>query len=194
MTSPDPKAGPLCFGSPQEWRHWLETHAGTASEVLVGFHKRTTDRPSLTWPQSVEEALCFGWIDGVRRRVDDETYTIRFTPRRKASIWSRINVAKVQQLTAQGRMRPAGMAVYEGRRHEKTGLYAFERERPAELAPAEVREFKRHRLAWKYFESSAPSYRKVITHWVVSAKRPATRARRLEQLIQACAEQRRILG
>jgi len=182
------------FDTALHFRHWLEENHASAAELIVGYRKVGSGMPSMTWSESVDEALCFGWIDGVRKRIDDTSYTIRFTPRRKASIWSRINVAKVQQLTAQGRMRPAGLAVYEARRHEKTGIYSFERERPAELAPAEVREFKRHRLAWKYFESSAPSYRKVITHWVVSAKRPATRARRLEQLMQACAEQRRILG
>lgn len=175
------------------FRAWLEANRASAAELIVGFSKVGTGMPSMTWPESVDEALCFGWIDGVRKRIDEASYQIRFSPRRKGSIWSLANLDKVRELTKEGRMRPAGVAAYEARKQEKTGVYAFERERPAELAPAEVREFKKNRQAWKCFEAAAPSYRRVITHWVVSAKQPATRARRLEQLVQACAEQRRIL-
>jgi uncharacterized protein YdeI (YjbR/CyaY-like superfamily) len=147
----------------------------------------------MTWPQSVDEALSYGWIDGVRKRIDDQSYQIRFTPRRRDSIWSLVNVGKVEELIAQGRMQPAGIAAFEARNHKKTGVYAFEREQHAELAAEEAEMFRKAPTAWKYFESSAPSYKRVMKHWIVSAKQPATRARRLDQLIQACAEQRRIL-
>lgn len=159
----------------------------------MGFRKVGSGLPSMTWPESVDEALCFGWIDGVRKRIDDTSYLIRFTPRRPASIWSAVNLAKVQQLTEQGRMRPAGIAAHETRSSKKTGVYSFEQQQPVVLAQAELREFKKNKGAWKYFETAAPSYKKVITYWVVSAKQPATRTRRLAQLIEACAESRRLL-
>jgi uncharacterized protein YdeI (YjbR/CyaY-like superfamily) len=147
----------------------------------------------MTWPESVDEALCFGWIDGVRKRIDGESYQIRFTPRRATSIWSLVNVAKVEKLQAHGRMRPPGVAAYEARSSKKTGIYAFERELPAELTVAETKVFKANKVGWSYFESAAPSYRKVMLHWVASAKQSATRERRFGQLVQACAEQKRIL-
>jgi len=184
---------PTFFETALHFRAWLEINHASAAELIVGFRKVATGLASMTWPESVDEALCFGWIDGVRKRIDEESYQIRFTPRQKGSIWSLVNVKKVQELTLQDRMRPAGVAAFEARSHTKTGVYAFERETPAELAAAEIREFKKNRLAWQYFEAAAPSYRRVITHWVISAKQPATRARRLEQLVQACTEQRRIL-
>jgi uncharacterized protein YdeI (YjbR/CyaY-like superfamily) len=146
----------------------------------------------MTWPESVDEALCFGWIDGVRKRIDEDSYMIRFTPRRPGSIWSLVNLAKVEQLLQQGRMQPPGIAAYEGRTEKKTGVYAFEREKPPELSEAEMRDFKKNKTAWRYFETTPPSYRKVMLHWIVSAKQAATRERRLLQLIQACAEQRRV--
>ncbi len=184
---------PTFFESPLLFRAWLEANNSTAAELIVGFRKVGSGLPSMTWPESVDEALCFGWIDGVRKRIDDESYLIRFTPRRAGSIWSLVNVAKVEQLQAQGRMRPPGTAAFEERNDKKTGIYAFERKHPAELTAPEIRDFKKNKDAWRYFGSAAPSYRKVITHWVVSAKQAATRERRFAQLIQACAEQRRIL-
>ncbi len=190
---PPPEPRPAFFEAASDFRAWLEANHATATELVVGFRKVGTGVPSMTWPESVDEALCFGWIDGVRKRIDDASYQIRFTPRRKGSIWSLVNVGKVKDLVAQGRMRPAGVAAFEARKHARTGVYAFERKDAAELAPAEVRRFKQDRRAWTYFEAAAPGYRRVITHWIVSAKQPATRARRLEQLVQACAAQRRIL-
>lgn len=184
---------PIFFESALEFRAWLEANHTSAKELIVGFRKVGTGLPSMTWPESVDEALCFGWIDGVRKRIDEATYQIRFTPRKQGSIWSLVNVGKVVELTRQNRMRPIGVAAFESRVPAKTGVYSFEREEAAELTPVEVREFKKHRQAWTYFESAAPSYQRAITHWVVSAKQPATRARRLEQLVQACVEQRRIL-
>jgi uncharacterized protein YdeI (YjbR/CyaY-like superfamily) len=184
---------PTFFESALHFRAWLEANHASSTELIVGFRKVGTGVPSMTWPKSVDEALCFGWIDGVRKRIDEDSYQIRFTPRRKGSIWSLVNIKKVQELTAQGRMLPAGVSAYEARSDKKTGIYAFEREQPAELAHAEVIQFKKNRKAWEYFEAATPSYRKVMLHWVVSAKQAATRARRLEQLVQACTEQRRIL-
>jgi uncharacterized protein YdeI (YjbR/CyaY-like superfamily) len=186
-------AEPTFFKVASDFRAWLERDHASACELLVGFRKVGSGMRSMTWPESVDEALCFGWIDGVRKRIDDQSYQIRFTPRKPGSIWSLVNLDKVEKLLAQGRMHPAGVAAYEARTEEKTGVYAFEREKPAELTRAETRTFKQDLVAWRYFESAAPSYRKVMLHWVVSAKQPATRERRLAQLVQACAEQRRIL-
>ena len=183
---------PTFFESAEHFRAWLEDHHRAAKELIVGFRKVGTGLPSMTWPESLDEALCFGWIDGVRKRIDAASYLIRFTPRRAGSIWSLVNLAKVQELTAQGRMRPAGIAAHEARSSKKTGVYAFEQQQAVELAPAELRAFKKNKLAWAYFEAAAPSYRKVITYWVVSAKQAATRARRLAQLFDACAEQRHL--
>jgi uncharacterized protein YdeI (YjbR/CyaY-like superfamily) len=184
---------PRLFDSPSQFRRWLEKNHASATELVVGFRKVGTGLPSMTWPESVDEALCFGWIDGVRKRIDDASYQIRFTPRRTGSIWSLVNVAKVEELTRQGRIQPAGELAFEARSHAKTGIYAFEREQPAELSAADVRAFKKARAAWTYWEATPPGYRRVMMHWVVSAKRADTRARRFEQLVQACAEQRRIL-
>ena len=184
---------PTFFADSSDFRTWLAENHASERELIVGFRKVGSGLPSMTWSQSVDEALCFGWIEGVRKRIDDSAYMIRFTPRRKASIWSLVNVAKVQQLLAQSRMQPAGISAFEARCETKTGVYAFERERAAELAPEELQAFKTNAPAWVYFEATAPTYRSVMTHWVVSAKRADTRARRLGQLIEACAEQRRIL-
>lgn len=181
------------FETPAEFRAWLEKHHASATELIVGYRKVGTGMPSITWPESVEQALCFGWIDGIRRRIDDTSYQIRFTPRHRNSIWSAINLAKVQQLIAQGRMHPAGLAAYEARNEKKSGVYSFEQARPVALSAQETRLFKRDKKAWQHFQAVAPSYRKTITFWVISAKQPATRARRLAQLIEACAEGRRLL-
>lgn len=158
----------------------------------MGYRKVGTGLPSMTWPESVDEALCFGWIDGVRQRIDDAAYHIRFTPRRPGSIWSAVNVAKVNALIAQGRMQPAGLAAFAARSEAKTAIYAFEREQPAELAAAELKAFQRHKAAWVWFQAQAPSYQRQMLHWVVSAKRPETRARRLEQLITASTQRLRL--
>jgi uncharacterized protein YdeI (YjbR/CyaY-like superfamily) len=184
---------PHYFESAAAFRAWLEKNHAGASELMVGFRKVASGLPSMTWPESVDEALCFGWIDGVRRRIDDVSYVIRFTPRRRGSIWSVVNLAKIDALIAAKRMHPAGLAAYEARSEKKTGLYSFEQEHPVELAPAEVREFRKNKPAWKYFQAVAPGYRRTITYWVVSAKQPGTRARRLAQLVEACAQSRRLL-
>ena len=183
----------MFFESAARFRDWLEAHAATETELIVGFYKVGSGKASLTWPESVDVALCFGWIDGVRNRLDDESYKIRFTPRRKSSIWSAINVAKVEDLIAQNRMQPAGLAAYAMRTKAKTGIYSFERAAPAELDAAQICRFKEHLQAWQYFESAPPGYKRTVTHWVTSAKQSATRERRLAQLIDACTAGKRLL-
>jgi uncharacterized protein YdeI (YjbR/CyaY-like superfamily) len=184
---------PTFFDTAAHFRHWLEQHHASATELLVGFRKVDSGLPSMTWPESVDEALCFGWIDGVRRRIDELSYSIRFSPRRVGSIWSKVNLAKIELLMAAGRLHPAGRAAFEARSEKKTGVYAFEQQQAIELSVAERELFAQDRVAWAYFERCPPSYRKTLTYWVVSAKRAETRAKRLQQLITACSEQRRIL-
>ncbi len=190
MASP---AEPQFFASAAHFRAWLAQHAATAGELRVGYWKVGSGKPSMTWSESVDEALCVGWIDGVRQRIDDEAYQIRFTPRRPGSIWSAINIAKVEVLVAQGRMQPAGLAAFARRTDAKSVVYAYEQRQHPELNPAETKQFKRHKVAWAFFEGCPPSYRKPILYWVVSAKKPETRERRLQQLIDACARQERLL-
>jgi uncharacterized protein YdeI (YjbR/CyaY-like superfamily) len=184
-------AAAIYFESALAFRQWLEEHHASAAELLVGYHKRHTGRLTLTWPESVDEALCFGWIDGIRRSVDAERYTIRFTPRRRHSVWSLINVGRVAALIEEGRMRPAGVRAFEHRRADRTGVASFERPLQV-LAPAEIRQFKQNKPAWAFWESQPPGYRKTATHWVVSAKRPETRATRLGVLIDDSGAGQRI--
>ena len=183
---------PTFFATPAHFRRWLEKHAATTPELLVGFHKVGCGTPSITWPESVDEALCFGWIDGVRRRIDEVSYSIRFTPRRPTSIWSAINLAKVAELEAQWRMTDAGRASFALRNEAKSRIYAYERA-VAALTPEQEREFKRNKPAWKYWEAAPPGYRKVLLHYVSSAKKPETRQARLLKLIAACAEGKRLV-
>jgi len=180
------------FASAAEFGAWLDEHHESEREVLVGYWKAGSGRPSLTWPESVDEALCVGWIDGVRRRVDDERYTIRFTPRKPGSNWSAINLAKVEALRAAGRMRPAGEAAWGRRRPEREAVYSFEQAEPARLDADQEATFRADPGAWAWFQAQAPSYRRTATHWVTSAKRPETRARRLATLIADSAAGRRI--
>lgn len=183
---------PTYFSTPADFRAWLEANHETETELLVGFHKIATDVRSITWPESVDEALCFGWIDGVRRTIDDRRYTIRFTPRRQGSNWSTVNVKKVALLTRQGRMQPAGLRAYEARGESKTGVYSFEQPTDPRLTPEQERRFREDTEAWTYFTSSPPSYRRAATWWVISAKQEATRDRRLGQLIEDSRAGRRI--
>jgi uncharacterized protein YdeI (YjbR/CyaY-like superfamily) len=182
---------PRFFSLAAEFRAWLDANHERATELLVGFHKKDSGRPSMTWPESVDEALCYGWIDGVRRSLGEVSYTIRFTPRKKRSIWSNVNVAKVEALIREGRMRPAGLAAYALRDPARSGIYAFERETASFDAESE-RKFKRSRAAWSFFEAQPPSYRQVVTNYVTSAKKPETRARRLAALIEHSALGERI--
>jgi uncharacterized protein YdeI (YjbR/CyaY-like superfamily) len=183
---------PIFFATPDELRAWLEEHHETQTELLVGFHKRATGRPSITWQESVDEALCFGWIDGVRRGIDEGSYSIRFTPRKARSTWSAINVRRVGELTELGRMRPAGLAAFERRSEDRTAIYSHERRTPAVFEPAMEQRFRADAGAWSWFEAQAPSYRRAATHWVISAKKPETRERRLDRLIGDSAQGRAV--
>ena len=182
----------IYFTSPEEFRAWLEDNHESQTEVLVGYWKRATGKPSLTWSQAVDEALCFGWIDGVRRGVDDERHVQRFTPRKPTSNWSAVNIAKVEQLRAQGRMRPAGEAAFARRRADKSGVYSYEQRHKAALEPEQEARFRANAAAWEYFSACPPSYRTMAVWWVVSAKRPDTRDRRLSTLIEDSAAGRRL--
>jgi uncharacterized protein YdeI (YjbR/CyaY-like superfamily) len=186
-----PLRSPTFFRSAADFRRWLAGHHDARDELWVGYWKKASGRPSMTWPESVDEALCFGWIDGIRKSIDDEAYMIRFTPRRPGSVWSRVNLERVAALDAAGRMTPAGAAVYEARDPKKAGVYSFERE-DARLAPAQERAFKRNREAWAFWTAQPPGYRKLATHWVASAKREETRAGRLARLIEDSAQGLRI--
>ena len=183
---------PVFFETAEDFRAWLAAHAHETKELLVGFHKVGTGKPCMTWSDSVDQALCYGWIDGVRKRVDDATYTIRFTPRKAGSIWSAVNIDKVAKLREQGLMTPAGEAAFAQRSEDRSRVYSHERETPAELSPEDLARFQRHKAAWAFFESCPPGARKRMLHVVTSAKRPETRAARLDRLIAACAEGRRL--
>jgi uncharacterized protein YdeI (YjbR/CyaY-like superfamily) len=182
---------PVFFAMPAEFRAWLVANHATAAELLVGFHKVGSGRPSITWPQAVDEALCVGWIDGVRRRIDEASYSIRFTARRPGSIWSAVNIARVTALGAAGRMLPAGMAAFERRDEAKSAIYAYERPH-ATFEPNDEAAFRADVAAWAWFEARPPSYRRTAIYWVVSAKRPETRARRLARLIDDSAAGREV--
>jgi uncharacterized protein YdeI (YjbR/CyaY-like superfamily) len=185
-------AHPIFFATPEAFRSWLAANGHKKAELLVGFHKVGSALPSMAWPESVDEALCFGWIDGVRKRLDEDSYCIRFTPRKAGSIWSAINIRKVEALRAQGRLMPAGEAEYRQRSEGKSRVYAYEQPAAAELSAAEVRDFKRDKAAWKHFKQSPQSYRKVILHGVPTAKKAETRASRLATLVRACSAGERL--
>ena len=182
---------PTFFPTPADFRRWLEKHHASQSELLVGFYKKGSAIPSITWPESVDQALCFGWIDGVRRRIDDDSYTIRFTPRKRGSIWSAVNIRRAKELIAQGLMAAAGLRAFEAREEHKSAIYSYENA-PATLPPAEETRFRANRKGWKYFSEQPPGYRRVAIYWVMSAKREETRARRLALLIDDSAHERRL--
>jgi uncharacterized protein YdeI (YjbR/CyaY-like superfamily) len=182
-TSPVVRVKPTFFRSPAEFRHWLQRNCSAAVELLVGFHKAGSGEPSITWPESVDEALCFGWIDGVRKRVDDVSYTIRFTPRKPQSIWSTINTRRARALIEQGRMRPSGLEAFTARRENKSGVYSYE-QRPEALIEPYAGMLKRNRAATEFFSRQAPSYRRAATWWVIGAKKEETRLKRALTLIE----------
>jgi uncharacterized protein YdeI (YjbR/CyaY-like superfamily) len=183
---------PAFFATPAEFRAWLERHHADRRELLVGFHKKGSGRPSITWQESVDEALCFGWIDGVRRSLGPDSYTIRFSPRQPRSTWSAVNVKRVGELIEEGRMTPAGLAAFEARTGDRTGIYSYEQRRHAALDDEQERRFRALPAAWEYFQGRPPSYRRAAIHWITSAKRPETRERRLATLIEDSAAGRPI--
>lgn len=190
MLSPKP-ADVRFFRTPAEFRAWLAKHHASANELWVGFHKKDTGKPSITWPESVDEALCVGWIDGIRKRIDDESYVIRFTPRKPGSTWSTVNTRRAEVLTRDGRMQEAGLLAFENRRSEKSGIYLFE-QKEATLSVEFEKEFQRKRDAWKFFESQPPGYRRIAIGFVMAAKREETRQRRLAQLIDVSSRGERL--
>ncbi|MBW8359287.1 MAG: YdeI/OmpD-associated family protein [Weeksellaceae bacterium] len=179
------------FETPAQFRAWLEQHHHTEKELLVGFYKVGSGKPSITWPQSVDEALCFGWIDGIRKSIDADSYSIRFTPRRPTSIWSAINIKKVGELTAAGLMKPGGLKAFSLRREDKSEIYSHEKE-PAVLASAYEKQFRKDKAAWDFFGKQPPSYRKVIIHWIMSAKQEKTRKSRLDKVVAVSGKGQRL--
>ncbi len=175
---------PIFFANPSEFRKWLEENHQKEAEVLVGYYKVATKKPTMTWSESVDEALCFGWIDGIRRKFDDEGYCIRFTPRNPKSTWSAVNIKKVEEMIRLGKMTPAGLAAYEKRLKAKSAIYSYEN-RPEKLSPQLEIHFQENLAAWDFFSAQAPSYQKTCFYWVMSAKQEGTRLSRLEKLIQA---------
>jgi len=183
---------PLFFATPADWRRWLARHHKSERELWVGFHKRVTGRPSITWPESVDEALCVGWIDGLRKSLDADTYMIRFTPRRSGSNWSLVNVNRVKALIQEGRMKRAGAKAFDARKDDKT-VYRFEQQRnQARFSRAMVQQFKTDAAAWAFFQAQPPGYRRIAAFYVISAKQEPTRQRRLEILIALSKKQQRI--
>lgn len=175
---------PKFFKKPADFRKWLEKNHEKETELYVGFYKTGTGKPSITWPQSVDQALCFGWIDGIRKSIDKESYMIRFTPRKPGSIWSMVNIKKMEQLKAEGLVHPKGQAAYDRRKDEKSAIYSFEQHKDSIKLPPEFEaELKKNKKAWDYFHHSAPSYKRAAIWWVISAKREATRINRLHTLI-----------
>jgi len=181
---------PKFFKSPADFRKWLKTHHATETELWVGFYKKDSGKPSITWPQSVDEALCFGWIDGIRKSIDEKSYKIRFTPRRPRSIWSAVNTKRAGELIELGLMQPAGLKEFGARKEYRSGIYSYE-QRSAELPDHYGEKLKRNKAAWKFFQAQPASYRKAMNWWVLSAKKEETRLKRLDQLIEDSAQGRR---
>ena len=182
---------PRFFNSQERFREWLEQNHASAKEILVGFHKKGSGKKSITYAEALDEALCFGWIDGVRRRFDETSYTIRFTPRKPRSIWSLVNVRHVERLQKEGRMHPAGTAAFEQRDPKRTGIYSFEN-RPRELSAEFEKEFRKHKPAWEFFQTQPPGYKRLMSFWVMSAKKEETRMARLKRLIESSAKRERV--
>ena len=182
---------PKFFATPALFRTWLEKNHETSKELWVGFYKKSTGKPSITWSESVDQALCFGWIDGIRKSFDENSYVVRFTPRRPNSRWSAINIQKVKVFQKLGLMRPAGLKLFEERKHAEG--YSYEQFQAKTLPPKYEKQFRKNREAWAFYERQAPSYRRLCNHWVTSAKQEETRQRRLDKLIAISAKGARLI-
>ncbi|OJJ22374.1 bacteriocin-protection protein [marine bacterium AO1-C] len=183
----------LFFATPAEFREWLAQNHDKLTEQWIGFYKKASKKPSITWSESVDQALCYGWIDGLRKKIDDESYKIRFTPRRKNSIWSAVNLKKMKELIEQGLMQASGLAIYEKRDPAKEQTYGYEQK--AKTLPDEyLQVLKAHKKAWEFFSNSAPFYQRQMAHWVVSAKKEETQLRRLEKLITYSEQGKKVTG
>lgn len=174
----------LFFPDPAAFRAWLKENHARVAEQWVGFYKRGSGKPSITWPESVDQALCFGWIDGVRKTIDAQSYKIRFTPRKRGSVWSAINIRRAKALIEAGEMTPAGLKAFEARRSDRSALYSYEQRRNPVLPAAFAKKLKSDKAAWAFFRSQPPWYQRSATHWVISAKQEETRLRRLETLME----------
>lgn len=182
---------PLFFPTASSFRKWLEKNHGKAKELLVGFYKVKSGKQSMSWSESVDEAICFGWIDGIRKSIDVERYCIRFTPRKPESIWSAINIQKVENLSKQGLMHTPGMTAFEKRKEYKSAIYSYEKERQ-NLSDDFLKKFKSNKKAWNFFQTMAPSYQRTAIHWVMNAKQESTRVKRLDELINDSGAERKI--
>jgi uncharacterized protein YdeI (YjbR/CyaY-like superfamily) len=183
---------PTFFETPAAFRKWLEKNHKDQKELLVGFYKVNSGKASISWPESVDQALCFGWIDGVRKSIDKDSYTIRFTPRKPSSIWSAINIKKMEELTKAGIMKDEGLKAFSFRTENKSKIYSHEKE-PVPLNPIYEKQFKNNKTAWDFFEKQAPSYKKVMIHWIMSAKQEKTQQSRLEKTITESEKLKRVL-
>ena len=184
---------PTFFKTPADFRHWLEKNHETKTELLVGYYKKASGKPSITWPESVDQALCFGWIDGVRRSLDEDSYTIRFSPRKSRSTWSAVNTKRAQELIDKGLMQPAGLTAFSARQEYRSGIYSYE-QRSADLPEEYAKVLRKNKRAFAFFTSQPPSYRKAMNWWVLSAKKEETRLKRLKELIELSANERRHPG
>ena len=183
---------PQFFPSTSSWRAWLEKHHAKTEELWVGLYKRDSGRPSITWPEAVDGALCFGWIDGIRKSIDDISYKIRFTPRKARSVWSAINVRRATELSRLGLMHPAGLAAFQKRDGQRSEIYSYEQRKNAKLPPALEKKFRAHPDAWKFFRAQAPWYQRTSTYWVISGKKEETKLKRLAVLVDHSERQRKI--
>jgi uncharacterized protein YdeI (YjbR/CyaY-like superfamily) len=182
----------IFFDTPADFRSWLEANHASETELWVGYYKKATGVPSMTWEEAVEEALCFGWIDGKLQRIDERTHRQRFTPRRPSSNWSAVNIAKMDELRAAGRMTPAGETAFAARREDRSAVYSYERRHEARFDAEQEAAFRANTAAWDWFTAQRPAYRSLATFWVVSAKRPETRAKRLATLIACSADEKKV--
>ncbi len=189
---PQDPSGITHFETPEDFRAWMEAHHAERDELWVGFWKKATGRPSISWEESVDVALCYGWIDGIRKSIDENAYTIRFTPRRQGSVWSNRNMERYAAMLAEKLVTPPGAAAYTRRKEEKTGVYSFEQDVPPTLSAGFEARFRENEAAWADWEQRPPGYRKRATHWVLSAKRDATRERRFQAVVEACAAGRKV--
>ena len=185
-------AEPIFFAAPAAFRNWLKKNHASSREQWIGFHRKASGRPSITWPESVDKALCVGWIDGLRKTIDAESYKIRFTPRKKESNWSAVNIGRVKELTEQGRMQPAGLAAFALRKEAKSGIYAYENRKTAIMDKADEKRFRSYPNAWEFFQRQPASYRQNVVWFLVTAKKEETRQRRLEKLMAASEAGRRL--
>jgi len=182
---------PTFFQTPSAFREWLKQHHAKADALWIGYYKKGSGKPSITWPESVDEALCYGWIDGVRKSIDDISYTIRFTPRKPDSIWSSVNIKRAQTLIEQGQMQTAGLKAYQARKENKSGIYSYE-QRSVDLEEPYNGLLQKNEAAWSFFQMQPASYRKAVSWWIISAKKEETRLKRLEKLMAFSVQGQRL--